>query len=376
MSIRTSGAIEGGVVESYRAGLSSSKISKKYQISEATVLSILDRYGIERRPYNTPLNEEEKAIILNLYKSGCELLDIAKQIGRSKSSIVKTIKMAGQFDRASEVDYGLAGKIITDYVGKRLNVDEIADKMSINRTAVYAILRKNNIELDHRIKWVFDYEFFDKDTVETAYWAGFMCADGSLYKGSRVGDNWTLTFALKDTDEDVVRKFCDAICINKDCIHYKKHYLEKYKSTTRLAYVNLIHSNLGPSLRRWGIVPNKTYDYKTPHIPKDLWGPFMVGWIDGDGCLSHRWVGNCFKTTFALVGNRSGMIRFGQMLRLLGYHGRYSIEEKEGNVFSKLSISGTKNALNMANVLSIMKCPFMPRKWAKLLDYGGKSTNF
>lgn len=120
-------------------------------------------------------------------------------------------------------------------------------------------------------KYSFDETAFDKiNNEETAYWLGFLYADGyAEKKGLRLG--------LGRKDIEQLRRFRKFMKSNA------RFYLGP-----RRYDLGIWSESLSKKMRALGIVPRrgKFYLLTKPQIPKNLERHFIRGYIDGDGCLA------------------------------------------------------------------------------------------
>ena len=132
-------------------------------------------------------------------------------------------------------------------------------------------------------------KYFDKiDNPNKAYWLGFIWADG--YVGKRERGNkgniieYALKLAIKDTDDNHIKKFANDIETNQPIKYYKtKGFCES--SESRLLITNkYMCSHLYEDL---GIISFRTDANKViSFIPKKLHKYFILGVFDGDGSFS------------------------------------------------------------------------------------------
>lgn len=134
---KTSKDIEMKVIKSYQNGMSMSAVGKEFSITSATVLRILNTYGIEKRTKGGIYRLDEKEIIKKYKK------------GNSASAISK--------------EYGVTEHTITN----------IMEKFGVKRDNIYYNLTLNN-------------DYWNKiDRYDKAYFLGFLITDGNVC-GNRV----------------------------------------------------------------------------------------------------------------------------------------------------------------------------------------------
>lgn len=135
--------------------------------------------------------------------------------------------------------------------------------------------------------------FFKKDrwkeqTPESCYWAGFLAADGCLIEYSP--GRFSLALELQKSDQDVLKRFSD-FCEYSGPL--QKERLKKLKNKDGFSITKSIRINCGTEWledlkNNFSIVPRKTHILQPPHIEDTfLIYCFLIGYIDGDGCI-HR----------------------------------------------------------------------------------------
>lgn len=123
---------------------------------------------------------------------------------------------------------------------------------------------------------------FDKLDTESAYWIGYLMADGCLAK--RNNDDYALMLECKIEDREILEKFCDYLQIRQDRITIGHQGAS--------VCLNIANSNFSTSVLKYGIVPNKSH--VETDVPKeilnddDLFLQYIKGLIDGDGTIHTR----------------------------------------------------------------------------------------
>lgn len=120
---------------------------------------------------------------------------------------------------------------------------------------------------------------FDKiDSEESAYWLGFMFADGSLCKNKK-SYNIELSLATKDIEHlNKFRKFARITT---------KLYIDNVRCRTRIGSKHMFEK-----LTSYGCTERKSLTLKFPDESifknKKLIRHFIRGYFDGDGCISYK----------------------------------------------------------------------------------------
>lgn len=138
-------------------------------------------------------------------------------------------------------------------------------------------------------KFTCNHNFFANDNELSFYWAGFIAADGCVY---RRNINKQLIIALAEKDLDHLKMFKKHINfdgnINRSVRDHSKQNPNWNKSI--IYTLNISSSQIFEDLKRFNIVPQKTLIYTFPYWLKHhkLVNHFMRGYIDGDGSFYYQ----------------------------------------------------------------------------------------
>ena len=117
-----------------------------------------------------------------------------------------------------------------------------------------------------------DNSFFSKHTLRSAYWAGFIAADGCVVTSPR----HELRIGIHKRDEDHLYKFISDV---------------GYGGSVRIDKKNICHLCVSGAIQwtddlaqNFNIFPRKTFDLKPPRLPLQEALAYSIGYIDGDGC--------------------------------------------------------------------------------------------
>jgi len=247
-------------------------------------------------------------------------------------------------------------KIIDDYKSGLRQYD-VCSKYDIG----LKLLRKIFIEANEKFRgkggetnarmYEFDKEFFDRDTPEVAYWAGFIFADGNIHDQ---GETFRLTISLNENDKDHIIDFANAI----------KYPTQQVKATFgNKYYVRINWKEWGGHLERWGIIPRKSYNFIIPHFPETLIPHFLRGWFDGDGTFKPSTQNRC---SVKITGNQHAIQWYLEQFQNIGYDGTYYLELPDNEVWGKLYFNSWKNVSHFYNLVN--GHPRLDRKWNLLRD--------
>jgi hypothetical protein len=221
-------------------------------------------------------------------------------------------------------------------------------------------------------KWFWNFNFFNRQTPEAAYWAGFILADGSVVK---TADGVRLSIELQSRDRHHLDTFCNHVGI--DSIAIKDRWRmpnELVKSSRKSSYICLTHHNLLEHLLVWGVRPNKTYEPIKPQVDASVLRDFLRGWFDGDG----NFVIGKRRESFQITGNKFMLDVYASALGNLGYDGSFFIESKPENVWGRLKVRGHNQVKKVFEILQADGAICLERKWLQAINHfggsGGKTT--
>lgn len=119
------------------------------------------------------------------------------------------------------------------------------------------------------------HHFFDEiDSEATAYWLGFLAADGHIGSGN------SIRLGLASKDREHVVAFQQAIGSTHPVVDCQ--YRSSYGSNPQ-TYLYLRSQIMAQALRRHGFTAQKTTDCPWPPMPEGLRHHFVRGYVDGDG---------------------------------------------------------------------------------------------
>jgi hypothetical protein len=223
--------------------------------------------------------------------------------------------------KTKEITPEMRSIVLAEYQ-KGTGTCEIAEKLNVKRWVPWRILSQAGVELRKKsvYKKKYNQQFFDEYSPESAYWAGFILADGNVTRNSSL-----LQIGLSKVDESHLLKFCQAIGLESelipdgDCVRMSvsgKHMCQSLADN-------------------FGVYPRKSNVCVFPEqIPNHLWSHFIRGVFDGDGCVTFgKYTNKQSEQKRTLVINFTGSI---ELLDFLKNHFYNSI----GVVVGRGSFSG------------------------------------
>ena len=170
-------------------------------------------------------------------------------------------------------------------------LSRVAEFFNVSRAFVTNRFIKNNLPYDKKNIYSFDKDFFKKDTPESFYVAGFLAADGWLYKKKDGinGLSYIIGLSLKEEDKSHIEAIQKLLKSNhklhKRVIKNSKRdplYNDSITYTLQICSKDLFND-----IKRFGLLPKKSLTYKMPQqlLDHKYIKYFLLGYFDGDGSI-------------------------------------------------------------------------------------------
>ena len=209
---------------------------------------------------------------------------------------------------------------------------EIGEIFNISQSQVGNILKKAGIKLPksrlNMSKLALDIDYFKTiDAPEKAYWLGFICADGCIYK-----DGGKLTIMVKD--REICEKFKKDIK-SEHKISDREIYDKRTDKTYIESSIQITNALFVSNIINLGITSEKSSILNFPSIEESYYSYFIAGLFDGDGSISFKSNG---KIACSLISTKE----------VLDF-----IQEYLKNTFNILPKSLTKVSENCDNIFKV-----------------------
>jgi hypothetical protein len=231
----------------------------------------------------------------------------------------------------------------------------IAEKFGISHQAIRGILSRRNVVIRDASACIrrlpLDETAFSRITNDSAYWIGFLMADGSVV-GNEVG------VALSQNDLPHLISFREFM--------KSEHAITPVQSTTRGGYTNkptfrysFKSRRIVDDLSKHGVIPNKSKSaVASAELAKN--SHFWRGVIDGDGSIDlPRTLPRYAGPVVRLVGSEMLLNQFSELVRTISPRWRGSVRPHK-SIFA-LSVSG-EMAIEVLGVLYRDAAFALPRK--------------
>ena len=209
-------------------------------------------------------------------------------------------------------------------------------------------------------KYLVDDYYFDKRSLESLYWIGFILADGCI-------QNNQVTFHLQHKDLHHLDMLCRCVRFTGSPVESMTTKNRKRFKSARLSITSKIMVNTLGSV--YNVTPRKTYTL----LPPDNLGvneikALIIGFIDGDGCISYRSNQNKdVVLSFLGTYNFLSFIKdfFDKEYPTTKKYAKLS-RSRGSKTFFTYHIQGNR-ALSILYDLSRFDVPKLERKWIKIL---------
>lgn len=161
-----------------------------------------------------------------------------------------------------------------DMFNNGMSITKIAKELNRDRGTLSKRLKEEGLEItQHCNKKQVNSRFFDEWNEKSAYWLGFIFADGHLTDYNR------LDICIKDKEH--IEKF-------KANINSEHSISVKTVKGNSYYRISIQDSHLGNKLKELGVSSNKTYGWIIPEVPIEYMNHFIRGLFDGDGNFNNR----------------------------------------------------------------------------------------
>lgn len=230
------------------------------------------------------IQESEYKSIIDLYKSGLSQQKIADIYSVSHSVIGNILKKNGVACtniKIKEDEYNNVTQLYLD----GFSLSEIADKYNVCQVTIMKILERCNIKRrssdECNRKYKFNEHYFDEvDSKNKAYILGLLYADGCNYPKQNA-----IKLELQEKDKEILEKINKEIENEKPLKFYNRSKLKDGWQNTYV--IELYNKYFSDTLAEKGVLPRKSLILTFPEwLDKCLYAPFLLGYFDGDGCIS------------------------------------------------------------------------------------------
>ncbi len=302
-----------------------------------------------------PLNGQQVAEVVRRYVSGESASSLSKAFGVNHETICNRLKWSGVQLRTRQESMRLLGKFSANEVaeiatlyGSGFTSLQLAARFKCSHTTILYLLNNLNItrrsKSEGRRKHRLNESAFDSINEESAYWIGFLMADGCVHEVKRGSPRIQLSLSQRDAAHlERFKRFIGSSHPITVSDRRGKRYSSFAASSTRIA----------ESLARYGVTPRKSQTAKVADLEHDR--HFWRGVFDGDG-----WVARNAERRAVLVGSKFLMEQFASFVAANMTDRSIAVKVKEQNLYI-VRLSG-KRAVRILRLLYSGCYVALPRK--------------
>lgn len=238
-------------------------------------------------------------------------------------------------------------KVVKLYTQEDKSINQIANELNIDWATVKRDLINREIKIQkirnqHKKANGVSNELFKKiDNSDSAYWLGFLYADGSIRK-----DRNEINLDLQARDIQSIKDFHD-FCNNQNAI--REHKINR-NGKTYISYTSgFSNHDVKENLISLGCMPKKSLILSFPtesQVPTEFLYDFVRGYIDGDGCIQYNF--DKFRYQIIILGTKDFLS--GLMMRLKLFEHTTISKDNTSNIY-KMTICGKHYAFSLLEKL-------------------------
>ena len=260
------------------------------------------------------LTENEIKSIRKKWLDGNTINAISKELKRNRATIRKCILDIKDLrdpviDTRSRfsLDQDQFEKILSDH-NEDMTQNDLAKKFNVSQASISRILYAEGERLsrkdvalrisDSRKNYTLNNKVFDTLNEKSAYWLGFILADGNIITKKYSG---RVRIELHEKDKEHIELFKSFLETDKEIQidTRKRGFVEKDITSY---YISISDHNIIGRVLDYGIIPRKTYDFEGVHEDLKNNRHFWRGAVDGDGWISDREKSNKWKSRIIAIG--------------------------------------------------------------------------
>lgn len=231
------------------------------------------------------IDNNTELIIIKEYSKGLSCRKIGKLLGISETTVFAVLKR-------NNIELRTKGGI------KKLNIEDIKNDYINNHMTLNSIAKKHNVSLETIRRYLLKegvhlrsisehynpnlkHDFFNKiDNEYKAYFLGFLITDGNISSPDNKNNKPTksVRLSLNSVDKYIIEEFKTQLNLSEN-----KNIIDDNRGCSTLT----IYSNpMCEDLEKYGVVCNKTWKTYLPKLDEYMMPHLIRGLIDGDGWIT------------------------------------------------------------------------------------------
>ena len=235
--------------------------------------------------------ESRKNEIIDLYtRQNLTTVQIANMIGCSNTGVGRLLKRNGIvcYHTPSELKLtnSQRSEICRLYQDENKTSIELGEMYGVCDRSITNILRANIITVRPAVRRspIKHHDYFASiDTIDKAYYLGWMISDGSVVEHkTRKGRNNTISLEIISTDRYILESFATFLGGNESLVH---DFIRKDRYNNH-SYIRFVSAEMSNDLSKYGVIPRKSDCTYLPCIRDDLMPHLIRGIFDGNGTIT------------------------------------------------------------------------------------------
>ena len=244
------------------------------------------------------IDVEVRNYIIKQFNSGMKMSKIAEELKLNRRQVRKVLVENGLYEvitHKNKKELLLENReFIISLYEEGLSTKKIKYKLEEKGLTVdLRVIRKFLIECGYDIKSAKDYNkkftsdssSFSEYDLESCYWGGVIASDGCVFNHGTVNCECNyFSLGVSQSDIDMVEKLKKYVKYDGK-LYIRKRSKENHQDCVDLRVNNReIVKNLE---KNFNITKAKSLTYIPPNIPQDYKKYFILGLLDGDGCITY-----------------------------------------------------------------------------------------
>lgn len=223
------------------------------------------------------------------------------------------------------------------------------------------------------MKYTFNEHYFDTiNTLDKAYWLGFIWADGYVCKRCRKGNNieYSLKLSLSEIDSAHLEKFKSCLESNHNILFYNANNTT-FPSNAKEVRLGICNKYFGRILyEQYNIVPFRTdFSKIIQQVPQQFYADLIRGVFDGDGSFSQYKYHNYNKLNVTFGGTESVLRFIEKQISPNVVHKLYRRHKGADGDWRSLRYTGVPQGMKILDYLYKNATIYLNRKYQKYLQY-------
>lgn len=333
----------------------------------------------ESRKKGAPFTQEQLNIIREYIEQGFSIKDIIELTGISRDVLKQRIK-DNDWISTKKRNHGLTQQELNEIKYKYshgYSVQQLSDEYNISTDNLNNRIANNKwTKTKRKTHYYCDETYFDTiDTEHKAYWLGFLFADGYItskkYKEKHGEESQCVGFSISTKDIEMFVKFRTDLKTNYP-VHFYSHKInQSFNSSTKMARILITSQHMVDSLKKLGMVENKTLVSQFPKMPNNLIPHFIRGYSDGDGSIAkYITKNNENKCSWKITSTKEMCLSILKYLHKENLKIHQKFPERQKNNWT-LSICGNQQVPKLLSIIYKDATIFLQRKYNKYVEIQG-----